>query len=79
MSSMACCRYFETTGSPFYCARNLAAERSSLMVSRNLVTVMSFSARYFVTAISSSACLRNLVTLTSFSARNLVTEISSET
>ena len=40
---------------------------------------MSLEAKYFVTAISSSACYRNLVTLTSLSARNLVTEISSWT
>ena len=40
---------------------------------------MSFSARYFVTAISSAAWSRNFVTVTSFSARNLVTEMSSAT
>ena len=77
MSSIACCKYLVTTTSPFYYARNLAAARSSPIVWRNFVTVMSFSERYFVTAISSSACLRNLVTVTSFSARNFVTLISS--
>ena len=77
MSSIACCKYLVTTTSPFYYARNLAAARSSPMVWRNFVTVMSFSERYFVTAISSSACSRNLVTVTSFSARNFVTLMSS--
>ena len=77
MSSIACCKYLVTTTSPFYYARNLAAARSSPIVWRNFVTVMSFSERYFVTAISSSACLRNFVTVTSFSARNFVTLMSS--
>ena len=56
MSSIAYYKYFATSSSsPFDCARNFAVDRSLPMVSRNFVTETSFSARYFVTAISSAA------------------------